>query len=142
MKIIEIFTDGGSRGNPGSAGTGVVAYINKVPVYTHSSFIGVATNNVAEYKALIFSLDWVIDKKPDSKLIVWHLDSLLVVSQLNRVWKIKEPNIIKLAAEAFAKLNKIKNLGYECQIKHIPREKNVVADQLVNQALDEVLNPV
>lgn len=137
-KKIQIYTDGGSRGNPGNAGIGVVVFLNNQIIYSQADYIGIATNNVAEYQAFIQSLNWVINTRPNASKICWYLDSLLVVNQINKLWKIKDKNLLPIARQSFAQLSKIGALGYQTQIQHVTREKNTVADGLVNQALDQV----
>ncbi len=133
MKLV-IFTDGGARGNPGPAGIGAVIYNDKgKTVGSHREFIGEATNNVAEYKALILAL-----KKAEElggKNLVINMDSELIVRQMNGQYKIKEPALKDLAREVFKLLNKFNKVVF----KHVERAKNKEADKLVNQALDEVL---
>lgn len=136
MKI-KVFTDGGSRGNPGPGGAGVVIYneLNNEIVFEKSKFLGIVTNNAAEYQALILALKWLLENFKVKKIekISFFLDSKLVVEQMNKNWKIKHDNMKKLAQEAWSILEKI-NLPYSFQ--HLYREKNAIADSLVNQALD------
>lgn len=144
MGILRIFTDGGSRGNPGNAATGVVIFkvSEKISfdetkqceiVYENSDFIGVATNNEAEYKALIKALEWLSKNLSEIEKVEVYLDSKLVVEQVNKNWKIKDSRMIKFANDIWKILESI-----EVDIKffHIRREKNSEADALVNQALD------
>ena len=139
-KNIQIYTDGGSRGNPGNAGVGVVVFLDNQVTHSYSNYIGIATNNVAEYSAFIYSLDWIIANHPTANKIFWYMDSLLVVNQVNKLWKIKDQDLLLLANQSFTKLAKIGDFGYVLQIQHIGREKNTIADGLVNQALDRVLS--
>ena len=145
MKL-EIYTDGGSRGNPGPGGLGVVVYdqATKQEIHTQSAFLGRVTNNEAEYQGMISSLEWLKDyavKNPQKvKEVTWYLDSKLVVEQLNKRWKIKDPKIKLLAQKSF-ELLKIFSLPISehhltINIKHVRREKNKVADALANQAMD------
>lgn len=133
-KIVKMYTDGGSRGNPGPAGIGVwVETLNK----KYSDFIGEATNNVAEYEALIFGLKklkQVLGKgKTKEYEISCYLDSELVVKQLNHEYKLKDENVQK----NFIKIwNLMLDFG-KVNFTHIPREKNKVADSLANEALDK-----
>ena len=134
MKL-KIFTDGGSRGNPGDAGIGIVVYnveTNKV-IFEHSGFIGVATNNEAEYKALLKALEWLSENKKNTESVDFFLDSKLVVEQINKNWKIKDDRMRKFANEAWSILEKF---DFKTVFLHIKREKNKEADLLVNQALD------
>lgn len=132
-KII-MFTDGGSRGNPGPAGIGVyIETLNK----KYGESIGEATNNVAEYAALIFGLKKLKQLLGKNKTkqyeIECFLDSELVVKQLNHEYKLKEEYIQKNFVEIWNLMLDFKNVIF----KHIPREKNKIADALVNEALDE-----
>ena len=133
MEKIIIYTDGGSRGNPGPAAVGV--YIETLGKKI-GQCIGVRTNNDAEYEALILGLQKVkhfIGKEKAKKTeIACYLDSELVVKQLNHEYKLKEPRIQQYFIEIW-------NLTLEYGVvtfTHIPREKNKVADALVNEALD------
>lgn len=130
-----IYSDGGSRGNPGNSAYGFVVYDNKNIIYKTGKKIGVATNNVAEYCGVIFALEWVLENYKSKKIkIYFFLDSQLVVSQLKGIYKIKNENIKKL-------VDKVKDLTQDISITYtlIPREKNKEADELVNLALDEII---
>lgn len=133
---LQIFTDGGSRGNPGPAAIGVVVknQENQV-VYELGKTIGIGTNNEAEYQAFIQSLEWLTSLEAQSSItkIIWKLDSKLVVEQLNKHWKIKEPRMLAYAQSCWKQLS---TLLCSYSITHIPREENAAADALVNQALD------
>ncbi|MDD4271894.1 MAG: ribonuclease HI family protein [Patescibacteria group bacterium] len=129
---LKLFTDGGARGNPGPAGIGAVILNehNKV-IAEISEYIGEATNNQAEYKALIAGLAKARDLG-GLELEVF-LDSELVVKQLNREYRVKDKHLAPL----FVQVYNI-SLGFKKIIfKHIYREKNELADKLVNQALDK-----
>lgn len=131
-KII-IYTDGGSRGNPGQAGIGVwIETLNK----KYGECIGIATNNVAEYSALIFGLKKIKqllgNDKTKSYEIECYLDSELVVKQLNHEYRLKEEYIQKNFIEIWNLMLDFKSVKFF----HICREKNEIADALVNQALD------
>ena len=134
-----MYTDGGSRGNPGPAAIGV--YISASGGETlekkYGEYIGEKTNNEAEYQALIFGLkkikQLVGKKKTKLAEITCYLDSELVVNQLNHKYKLQEKNIQKLFLEIWNLMLDFKAV----KIYHILREKNKIADKLVNQALDE-----
>jgi len=134
---LNIYTDGGARGNPGPAAIGVVIKNkqNKL-IHQFGRLIGKATNNVAEYKALIAALEWLITNKPKfttDPLCHFYLDSALVVNQLNGLWKIKKPHLRQLIIN----IRQLEgSLGYPIQYTVIPRQKNIQADTLLNQALD------
>jgi ribonuclease HI len=140
MKIT-IYTDGGSRGNPGEAAVGVfVLDESGDTLHSLGKKIGIATNNEAEYTAVITALDWInlpdIQKLLKTKKITqvdWMLDSKLVVEQVNKRWKIKEARLFALANQVWKKISLSKlNMTF----KHIPRSQNSTADALLNQALD------
>lgn len=136
-EVLTIFTDGGSRGNPGPAAIGVwvTTPSSSEPLYTQATTIGTATNNEAEYKAFLASLTWLEGyvKQHSVAAIEWYLDSQLVVEQLNRNWKIKEPRMLVLAQQIWVKLA---TLPCSYRIQAVRREFNKEADALVNQALD------
>lgn len=138
MKLI-VNTDGGARGNPGPAGIGVVMRDDKnIIIGRYKEFIGNATNNIAEYKALILALKESI-KISNFKFqilnIQINMDSELVVRQMQGRYKIKEPSLKILATEVLALIKNFQNVEF----KHIPREQNKEADKLVNQAIDEAM---
>ncbi|MEI6590724.1 MAG: bifunctional RNase H/acid phosphatase, partial [Actinomycetes bacterium] len=126
--------DGGSRGNPGSAGSGAVvidAQTGEV-VAEIAKFVGIATNNVAEYIAMISGLAAAFEMDPGAKILV-RMDSKLVVEQMSGTWKIKHPDMQQLAIEANQLI-----AGREVTFQWIPREENSRADALANKAMDEV----
>ncbi len=135
-KII-IFTDGGSRGNPGLAGAGVfITDENGREIYREQCFLGLKTNNEAEYLALGLALRYLkkyLKNKKDAQLI-FKLDSKLVVEQMNKNWQIKETRLRALAEENWRILSTIPHSS--CLITHIPRLENATADLLANQAMD------
>lgn len=133
MNRIVMFTDGGSRGNPGPAGIGVwIETLNK----KYGECIGVATNNVAEYAALIHGLKKLKALLGKDKArqyeVECYLDSELVVKQLNHKYKLKEEYIQRNFIEIWNLTLDFKKVSF-C---HIIREKNKVADAMVNEALD------
>lgn len=133
---LTLFTDGGARGNPGPAACGVyvVDQTGEV-VFQTGKVIGESTNNEAEYQAFLLSLEWLGEYVSDHTLtsVEWKLDSMLVVKQLLREWKLKEARMAALATECWARLAK---LPFSYRITHVPRELNRHADALVNAALD------
>lgn len=127
-----IYSDGGSRGNPGHSAIGFVIYDHGgAEIKTFKHYLGVTTNNQAEYKALIAALEEAA--KLGATEVVCHLDSELVVKQLQGSYKVREEGLKPLAAEALRMTSKFARIEFT----HIPREKNKLADQLVNEALDE-----
>ncbi|MFC8590252.1 bifunctional RNase H/acid phosphatase [Streptomyces atroolivaceus] len=126
--------DGGSRGNPGPAGYGAVVLdpLDAGTLAEAAEYIGVATNNVAEYKGLIAGLKAVKELFPDTPVEVRvRMDSKLVVEQMSGRWKIKHPDMKPLAAEA-ANILPASSVTYEW----IPRAENKHADRLANEAMD------
>ncbi|RPH92552.1 ribonuclease HI family protein [candidate division KSB1 bacterium] len=129
--------DGGARGNPGPAAIGVVVRDENGVLFEDSVAIGHATNNEAEYRALIHLLEHCAEDSlilnSGAKRLRVHADSLLLVNQITGEWKIKEPRL----RELYDKVQKVKaRVPFELRIRHIAREKNKDADRLVNQALD------
>ncbi len=136
MDKIIINTDGGAIGNPGPAGIGVVIR-GKGKEKRYSEKIGIATNNEAEYRALIFALQkakLLFGKKNAKNLeIDCFLDSELVVNQLNGRYKIKEKSLQPLFLEVWNLKIDFKNVKFI----HVPREQNKEADGLVGQSIDK-----
>ncbi|MGW2042130.1 bifunctional RNase H/acid phosphatase [Streptomyces virginiae] len=132
MPRFVVEADGGSRGNPGPAGYGAVVLdpASGETLAERAEYIGVATNNVAEYKGLIAGLTAARDLAPDAVVLV-RMDSKLVVEQMSGRWKIKHPDMKPLAAEA-ARILPRAQVTYEW----IPRERNKHADRLANEAMD------
>lgn len=144
--VLTVHTDGGARGNPGPAAIGVVIEKKGKLVYQFGKNIGDTTNNVAEYTAVIEALNKILELEIMNKELRMNffLDSKLVVEQLNGRFKIKDMKLRELSL-------KIKILEQEVcgslpagrkviTYTAIPREKNIQADLLVNQALDELEN--
>ncbi|MFJ2746082.1 bifunctional RNase H/acid phosphatase [Streptomyces sp. NPDC087440] len=131
-RTVVVEADGGSRGNPGPAGYGAVVLDPGTgeTLAERAEYIGVATNNVAEYKGLIAGLKAVRDLFPDAQVHV-RMDSKLVVEQMSGRWKIKHPDMKPLAAEAATILPRA-----QARYEWIPREKNKHADRLANEAMD------
>lgn len=133
-----IYTDGGSRGNPGKAACAFVVFSNSIELHSQSRYLGQSTNNEAEYAGLLDSLEYIhsADSKPISSLqIEWRLDSKLVVEQVQGLWKVKETRLQVLCERAKQLLD---SLPYQHSIIHVPRSLNARADQLVNHTLDSV----
>lgn len=142
MTILMINTDGGSRGNPGQASVGVVIYKKDdsskpfEKVYAFGKKIGISTNNVAEYTAIIEALRWVIlnrNKFPQDLEINFNCDSFLAVNQINGRYKLKSKNLTNLlftVKELQMKVNASVSYNY------IVRVENMEADYWVNKALD------
>lgn len=123
--------DGGSRGNPGPAGIGVVVRAqDNTPLVTLGRFIGRATNNVAEYRALITAMEEA--KKLGARKIVIRGDSELVIKQMRGEYRVKHPDMRQLYDEAQFILHQFD----EATIHHNLRHKNELADKLANLAMD------
>ena len=131
MNKLIIFTDGGARGNPGPAGIGAAIYDeNNVMVAEISEYLGVATNNQAEYKALIAAISKA--KQLGAKELDCYLDSELVVKQLKREYKVKNKELAPL----FLSIHNLSLSFNKISYTHIPREQNSEADRLANEAMD------
>lgn len=129
---LHLYTDGGSRGNPGSAAIGCVLTDPETHevIKEHGERIGVQTNNVAEYQALIVGLELAQQYRPNR--LVCHLDSELVVKQLNGEYKVKMPTLQPLVERVLTLTKEFANVAFV----YVPRSKNAHADRLVNRALD------
>ncbi len=137
QKKLIIFTDGGSRGNPGIAGAGVyIIDADGQEIYREYKYLGLKTNNEAEYLALNLALQYLKNQLHQATTLIFKLDSKLVVEQMNKNWQIKEDRLRSLALENWKILSTLPVLAYE--IRHIPREENKMADLLANQAMDSI----
>jgi ribonuclease H / adenosylcobalamin/alpha-ribazole phosphatase len=134
--IIE--ADGGSRGNPGLAGSGacVIDADTGEVVLEVSKFIGIATNNVAEYIALVAGLENAYELNANARILV-RMDSKLVIEQMAGRWKIKHPDMQQLGARVQSLV-----AGKQVRWQWIPREENSRADALANKAMDEQADAV
>lgn len=130
---LHLFTDGGSRGNPGHAAIGcvVVDPLTGTIVREYCERIGIETNNVAEYRALIEGLKIASQYHPNR--LVCHLDSELIVKQLSGEYQVRMATLQPLFQEIRTLSKKFPSISF----KHVPREDNHHADALVNKALDE-----
>ena len=136
IKKLLLNTDGGSRGNPGPAAYGYVIQdisdLDAVKILEKcGKYIGITTNNIAEYEALLHGVKWVVENEPEAELII-KMDSLLIVNQIKGLFKVKNPGLLPKYLEVKKLLATLKK--YE--ISHTYREGNSVADGLVNEALD------
>jgi ribonuclease HI len=134
VDVVEVFADGGARGNPGPAAIGAVVFDPSTSpptrLATVSEGIGTATNNVAEYRAVIAGLEAA--QPFGARLLRLRADSLLVIRQLEGAWKVKHAGLRPLHARAAELLA----TWPEVDLAHVPREQNADADLLVNAALD------
>ncbi len=132
---ITVFTDGGSRGNPGVAGAGIyIIDAENQEIYRGYQSLGIKTNNEAEYLALNLALKYLQNYLKNPTKIIFKLDSKLVVEQMNKNWQIKEIRLRELALKNWQILDLLPHCSYE--IVHIPRSQNQTADLLANQAMD------
>lgn len=134
MSRFTVHFDGGSRGNPGPAGIGVVLRDGGDVVAKVGETIGVATNNVAEYRALLRGIELATEHGATELELIG--DSELVVQQVGGGWKIKNAGLKELNEEVKRALRELDSWS----ICHIPRKENAEADRLVNQALDRALD--
>lgn len=131
---VKLFSDGGSRGNPGPSASGyVIMDMEDTVLVERGVYLGVTTNNVAEYTALKLALEEA--RKMGARQVHAYLDSLLVVNQLNGIFKIKNRDLWPIH-DAIKKLQKTFD---KVEFSHVPREFNKLADAEVNKALDEHL---
>ena len=127
--VLKIYTDGGSKGNPGPSSIGGVGYIDGKKVFEFNKSIGIATNNDAEYQALIKALEQILNIKSQILKIEFYSDSRLMVNQVKGLFKVKNGKIREY-------ILKIRSLEQEINLPityHlISREQNIEADRLVN----------
>ena len=136
MNKFLVHTDGGSRGNPGPAAIGVVIEGGLVGKKNYGEYIGIATNNEAEYKAIIFALkklkQLIGQERAKESEIEFIVDSELLVKQMNNEYKVKEEGIQKL----FLEVHNLKLDFGKVIFTHVLRSKNIQPDKLLNQVLD------
>lgn len=131
MNSYYLYTDGGSRGNPGDSAIAAFIFDCDNNLFDFSGkYIGIGTNNSAEYFALIEGLS--LAKKNKIEDLICYLDSELVVKQLNGLYKVKNDDMLKL----YKKVLELKKEFKKIEFIHIERAKNKFADKLVNQILD------
>lgn len=131
LKEAVMYTDGGSRGNPGIAGIGILIEDKDGNIIREvSQYVGEQTNNVAEYKALSRGLEAALDLGIEK--LTCYLDSELVVKQIKGEYKVKNERMIPMYNMVMPLIKKFNSF----EIIHIPRELNKRADQLANQAMD------
>ena len=131
---IKVFCDGGSRGNPGPSASGVViTTTNDEVLAEYCQYLGIQTNNYAEYSAVLLALRNIEDQHLNGK-ITFYLDSQLVVRQLNGEYKVKHANIKDLHKQIIEKISDL-NISFH----HVYREDNKLADAQVNKCLDDRL---
>lgn len=135
MKV-KIFTDGGSRGNPGNSGFGmIVADENDKTIFEFGKYLGIKTNNEAEYEGLLYGLNWLKNnyEKYNISEAEFNADSELMIKQMQGIYKVKAVNLIGLNKKA---REFVLNIKIKITFKAILREFNSLADALANRAMD------
>jgi ribonuclease HI len=133
-RVIKVYTDGASRGNPGHAGIGIAFFDDDGEmINSYREYIGKSTNNFAEYTAIIKSLEILSGNRENFDKVKFYADSELLVNQLTGKYIIRNEALKGLAAKFFID---VKSLGKPFEISHVRREKNKVADKLANEAID------
>ncbi|MCH7640579.1 ribonuclease HI family protein [Patescibacteria group bacterium] len=135
-KGLKIYSDGGARGNPGPSASAFVVIEEGKVIFKKSKYLGKNTNNFAEYTGVRMALDWLRKKykKKGGERITLNVDSQLVVKQLSGEYKVKSKNLKPL----ILKIKELeKTVGARINYLSVPREKNKLADYLVNEVLDE-----
>lgn len=136
-----IHIDGAARGNPGPAGIGVMLEAEDGLLrWAFYQYIGKATNNVAEYKALLLALREA--EKLEPAVVKIRSDSELLVRQVQGRYRVKSPHLAELYAQAFSLINQLSAMSCRLSVEHIGRELNRQADALANRAIDEALSGV
>lgn len=133
---VNIYTDGGSRGNPGVSGYGLVIYDDqKTLIYQESKFLGIKTNNEAEYSGIIAALEWIKKNQTVYQInkLNFFADSQLMIRQFQGVYKVKAPTLLPLFSRAQQLLLQI---NLPAKFTDVRREFNQLADELANQAMD------
>ena len=132
MNDVLLYTDGGSRGNPGPAACGAIAFdaTDKAELLRRARTLGKATNNVAEYQGAVLGLE--LCRELGATRVHLHMDSELVVKQLKGEYKVKDANL----RGYHAKVRDLISQFSAVIVKHVPRTENKMADKLVNAALD------
>lgn len=133
MEKFKLYTDGGARGNPGPAGIGYVIWQGNKLVDKGGKYIGEATNNQAEYQAIILGLQKA--KELEIGELECFLDSELVVKQLNREYKVKDKDLAPFFVKVWNLSLEFKKISFS----HVPRAMNKEADKMVNQAIDNAV---
>ncbi|MCL4546598.1 MAG: ribonuclease HI family protein [Deltaproteobacteria bacterium] len=140
---LDIYTDGASRKNPGQAGAGIfIKHLNGETIAEIARYLGITTNNEAEYMAFIIALEYLLNElKIDDDVnlikINFYSDSQLLIRQINGQYSVKSPNILPLHKKASELINKLyKKNSISVNFSYIPRERNKQADRLANIAID------
>jgi len=131
-KTYQVFVDGASRGNPGNSAAGYLIKDGDTVIEDGSKFLGVMTNNQAEYRALILALERCVALGLDD--IIIKSDSQLMVRQLNGIYRVREPDLVPVYNRARQLMGKFKNIA----IEHIGRSANKAADKVANSGFKEL----
>ncbi len=134
MNMYEVFTDGASRNNPGPSSCAYVIFCNGKMMEEKAEYLGISTNNRAEYMGVIRALERLVEIKANH--IIIYTDSELVIKQINREYKVHQAELKSL----FQKVQSMLINLFPIQFQHIRREKNTQADFLCNQMLDQIEN--
>ena len=129
-----VYCDGGARGNPGPAAAAIVVEKDGKVIHKESKYLGRGTNNEAEYSGAILGLEWVSKNLTNEGRITFILDSQLVANQLSGKFKVKNEN---LRNRYFTAKALEKNISAEINYESVSRDRNKIADFLVNKELDE-----
>lgn len=135
--MLVIYTDGAARGNPGESASGYLVYRNAKVLHRHSKYNGIATNNYAEYKAILLALEWCISNIDDhfELLIELYSDSELVVKQLNKSYKIKSVSLKPINEKIVDLTKNFRKVSF----KNVRREDTNISavDKALNLLLDK-----
>ncbi len=137
--LLAIYSDGGARGNPGPAACAYVVFLKGKIIEKDAKFLGTKTNNEAEYSGVLLALEWVKKYSINDKLefVNFFLDSELVAKQLSGIYKVKNENL----KNYFLAVKKIeKEVLAKIIYTPVAREKNKIADRMVNEEMDRFLN--
>lgn len=127
-----LFTDGACRGNPGKSGAGAVLYDKDMnEIDSKFLYLGIGTNNEAEYKAILLGIEILTSKCIKLDTVNLRADSMLAMNHINGIWKCRHPNLLPL-------FNRVNKLGKFKSVQHVYRHHNKRADSLANMAIDEV----
>ncbi|HLC99477.1 MAG TPA: ribonuclease HI family protein [Patescibacteria group bacterium] len=130
MSRFSLYTDGGARGNPGPAASGAVLYEDGKILARVGKFLGINTNNQAEYTAIVIGLEKALDLGIQE--LSCFMDSELAVKQLRLEYKVKNKGLAPLFLKVWNLSKKFKRISFQ----HVPRERNKEADKAVNEVLD------
>jgi ribonuclease HI len=134
MKILKMFCDGGSRGNPGNAASGYVVFENDKIIYEGGKYLGIATNNEAEWQAVTLGTKYVLDTFGKDTQLEIYLDSELVQKQITGMYRVKQPHLKPF----FDEITLLRKQFLMISFTHVYRAFNKDADRVVNQILDSL----